>query len=244
MKLLPYLLPLLLVAQALGQGYPKSCDQCEDLPLLMKELKEQEWLRSRFYTFSPWEKVYQLSASDVKDLQTHVQNDFNAWLKTPQGGGGVGEPTMGTNPEDCKLAFFVKDANGKTTTLPYDEKQMKQRFCKTILDYMLAHEASHQRTCRALGAKQKAFLGLPEFVAADEVKAYEAGIKVLEKAINALAARCKEKGTTATYLLNLNQEISPAKVFKSEEQARRIAGMLERTQREADASKNAEKGRK
>lgn len=244
MKLLPFVLPLLLAVQAQAQDYPKTCDRCEDLPLLMKELKEQEWLRSKFFHYSPWEKVYQLNAANVKDLQSQVQNAFNSWLQTPQGGGGAGEPTMGTNPEDCKLVFYVKDANGKTTIQPYDEKPMKRRFCKTILDYMLAHEASHQRTCRALGAKHKAFLNLPEFVAADEVKAYEAGIKVLEKAINALAARCKEKGTTATYLLDPNQEISPAKVFKSEEQARRIADMLERAQREADASKNAEKGRK
>ena len=235
---------MLLTVQAPGQDYPKTCDRCEDLPLLMKELKEQEWLRSRFYSFSPWEKVYQLNASDVKALQKHVQDDFNTWLKSPQGGGGVGKPTMGTDTGDCKLVFFVKDADGNTTTQPYDEKQMKQRFCKTILDYMLAHEASHQRTCRALGAKNKAFLNLPEFVAADEVKAYEAGIKVLEKAINDLAARCKEKGTTATYLLNPNQEISPAKVYQSEDKARRIADMLERAQREADANKNSGNGGK
>ena len=244
MKLLSLLLPLFLVVQASSQDYPKKCDRCEDLPSLMKELKEQEWLRSRFYTFSPWEKVYPRTAGSVKDLQTRVQNAFNAWLKTPEGGGGVGEPTMGTNPEDCKLAFFLKDADGNTSILPYDEKQMKQRFCKTILDYMLAHEASHQRTCRALGAKNKAFLTVPEFVAADEVKAYEAGIKALVKTINDLAARCKEKGTTATYLLNPNQEISPAKVYQSEDKVRRIADMLERAQREADAANKSGSGRK
>jgi hypothetical protein len=210
----------------------------------MKELKEQEWLRSRFYSFSPWEKVYPFTAGSVKDLQTRVQDAFNAWLKTPAGGGGVGEPTMGTNPADCKLVFFVKDVKGNVTIQPYDEKQMKQRFCKTILNYMLAHEASHQKTCQALGAKNKAFLTAPEFVAADEVKAYEAGIKVLEKAINDLAARCKQEGTTAKYLLDPNQQISPAKVYQSEERARRVADMLERAQREADAANAAEKGRK
>ena len=113
MKLLPFILPLLLAVPASGQGYPKSCDSCEDLPALMKELKEQEWLRSRFYSFSPWEKVYPFTAGSVKDLQTRVKAAFDAWLKTPQGGGGAGEPTMGTNSEDCKLVFFVKDAEGK-----------------------------------------------------------------------------------------------------------------------------------
>ncbi len=180
----------------------------------------------------------------MKDLQTRVQAAFNAWLKTPAGGGGAGEPTMGTNPENCQLVFYVKDADGHTSIQPYDEKAMKQRYCKAILDYMLAHEASHQRTCRALGAKNKAFLNAPDFVAADEVKAYEAGIKSLEKAINALAARCKEKGTTAKYRLDPNQEISPAKVYQSEDRVRRIADMLERAQREADTASAAGKGRK
>jgi hypothetical protein len=233
MKLLPFLLPLLLAVPAASQGYPKTCDSCEDLPSLMKELKEQEWLRDRFYSFSPWEKVYPFTAGSVKDLQSRVQAAFNAWLKTPAGGGGAGEPTMGTNPENCQLVFYVKGADGNTTIQPYDEKAMKQRYCKTILDYMLAHEASHQRTCRALGAKNKAFLNAPDFVAADEVKAYEAGIKVLEKAINDLAARCKEKGTTAKYRLDPNQEISPAKVYQSEDRVRRITDMLERAQKDA-----------
>lgn len=252
MKILLLLLPFLFTAQATAQAaaqaatqnYPKRCDRCEDLPSLMKELKEQEWLRSKFYEYSPWEKGYQLSASDVEDLQAKVQSAFNGWLKTPKGGGGVGEPAMGTDTQDCKLVFFVKGADGKTSTQPYDEAKMKARYCPAILNYMLAHERSHQRTCRALGAKHKAFLSLPEFVAADEVKAYEEGIRALEKAINDLAKKCKEEGTTATYKLDPNQKITPAKVFQSEEQAKKIADALERAQREAEARKAAEKGRK
>lgn len=242
MKIL--LLPALLATLASAQDYPKRCDRCEDLPRLMQELKEQEWLRSKFYQYSPWEKGYQLTASDVEDLQGRVQGAFNGWQKSPKGGGGVGEPTMGTNPDTCKLVFYVKDTDGKTSTQPYDEAQMKARYCPTVLAYMLAHEASHQRTCRALGAKNKGFLSRPEFVAADEVKAYEEGIRVLEKAINDLANKCKEEGTTATYKLDTNQKITPAKVYQSEEQARKIADALERAQREADARKAAEKGRK
>ena len=246
MKIMCLILPLLMAVQAAGQDCPKRCDRCEDLPSLMKELKEQEWLRDRFYAFSPWEKVYQLSASDVDELQSKVQKAFNAWLKTPQGGGGVGEPTMGTNPADCNLVFYVKDAKGNTSIKPYDENQMKQRYCPTILAYMKAHEASHQRTCKALGAKNKSFLKLAEFVAADEVKAYEQGIKVLEAAINKLAKdpKCSKDGTTAKYRLDPNQEITPEKVFKAEELARKIAELLELAQREADAKKQAEKGRK
>jgi hypothetical protein len=244
-KILRLALPILLAMPAAAQDYPKRCDRCEDLPSLMQELKEQEWLRDKFYQYSPWEKGYQLSASDVEDLQAKVKHAFNAWQKAPSGGGGgEGEPTMGTHPDDCRLVFYVQDAEGKTSTQPYDEAKMKARYCPAVLAFMLAHEASHQRTCRALGKKNKAFLSRPEFVAADEVKAYEEGIRVLEKAINDLAARCKEEGTTATYRLDRNQKITPAKVYESEEKAKKIAEAMERAQREADARKAAEKGRK
>ncbi|MBI4913709.1 MAG: hypothetical protein HY823_13315 [Acidobacteria bacterium] len=224
-------------------SYPKNCDRCEDYPKLMKELKEQEWLRSKFHEYSPWSS-YQLSASDVEDLQRRVTRSFNEWLNTPAGGGGAGAPAMGTNPDDCTLVFFVKGPDGKTTIKPYDEKWMRDHYCPTVLAFMKAHEASHQRTCRELGAKNKNFLTRPEFVAADEVKAYEAGIRVLEKAINDLAKRCHEEGTTATYKLDPNQKISPSTVYKTEEEARRIADLLERQQREADAQKNKNQGRK
>lgn len=247
MKLVALFLPLLLV-QAPGlfaqQGYPQSCDRCEDLPRLMQELKEQEWLRDKFREYSPWSS-YQLSASDVTDLQNRVLNAFNTWQKAPSGGGGgAGEPTMGTNPENCQLVFYVKGADGKTTIQPYDDKAMKARYCGAVLAFMKAHEASHQRTCRDLGAKNKGFLGRPEFVAADEVKAYEAGIRALEKAINELAKKCKEEGTTATYRLDPSLKITPANVYGSEDRARQIADQLERAQRAADARRNDGKGRK
>lgn len=244
MKPRPILLALLLTLPGLlplrGQGTaaPPRCDRCEDLPRLLQELKEQEWLRDKFHDYSPWSS-YQLSAADVTELQDKVRRGFTEWLHTPQGGsGGEGAPAMGTDPATCKLVFYVKGADGKTTIKPYDEKAMKQQYCPTVLAFMLAHEAAHQRTCRALGAKQKAFLTRPEFVAADEVKAYEAGIRVLEKAINDLADRCKEEGTTVKYRLDPSQRITPATVYGSEDRARRIADLLERAQN------SAAKGRK
>ena len=245
MKLAALLLPLLLL-QPLGlrgQGYPQTCDRCEDLPKLMQELKEQEWLRDKFLEFSPWSS-YQRLASDVSELQSKVLTAFNTWEKSPSGGGGTGEPTMGTNSDNCRLVFYVKGADGKTTIQPYDDKAMKARYCPAVLAYLKAHEASHQRTCSDLGAQHKGFLTRPEFVAADEVKAYEAGIKVLEKAINDLAKKCKEEGTTATYRLDPSLKLTPANVYGSEDRARHIADQLERAQREADARKSAEKGRK
>lgn len=246
MKLTLVLVPLLallpLALRAQGAASPPTCDRCEDLPRLMQELKEQEWLRDKFHDYSPWSS-YQLSAADVTDLQQKVQRAFTEWLHTPQGGtGGEAAPTMGTDPDTCRLVFYVKGADGKSTTKPYDEKAMKAQYCKTVLDFMLAHEASHQQTCRALGKKNKAFLSRPEFVAADEVKAYEAGIRVLEKAINDLANRCKEDGTTVKFRLDPAMKITPATVYGSEDRARRIADLLERAQRQAP--KTAEKGRK
>jgi len=161
---------------------------------LMQEIKEQEWLRDKFREYTP-DSSYQLMAADVEDLQQKVKNAFNKWLDSPEGGGGgrSGAPAMGTDPESCKLVFYEKGADGKQVIKPYDRKVLENYYCKTTIDFMVAHERSHAATCRSLKKKGKtALFAKPAFVAADEVKAYEEGLKVLRKASNEAQKKCSK----------------------------------------------------
>lgn len=191
------LLLLLAPAAALGaEPTPAGprCDQCQDLAGLLQEIKEQEWLRDKFREYTP-DSSYQLMAADVAELQQKVQSAFNKWLDSPEGGGGgrSGAPAMGTDPQSCKLVFYDKDASGKQVTKPYDRKVLERFYCKTTIDFMLAHERSHAATCRHLKKQGKSGLFTkPAYVAADEVKAYEEGLKVLRKASNEMQKKCSK----------------------------------------------------
>lgn len=222
-------------------GKPR-CDRCEDLPKLMQELKEQEWLRDKFWSYTRFSD-YQYGAPDVRTMYCRITCAMNDWLgntacppkkcdQPPKpseecGGGSGAAMDMGTDPDTCKLYMCMLGKDGKRHKVPFDRKQKETQDCPEIVDYLLAHEKSHQKTCQALKAKgQSAFFDKPEFTALDEVKAYEAGIKALEKAINALADRCKEKGTRVKYRLPDDFKVTPDKVNATREEAQRIADAL------------------
>jgi hypothetical protein len=222
------------------------CDRCEDLPKLMQELKEQEWLRDKFWSYTRFSD-YQYTAPDVRTMYCRVQCAMNEWqgrsLCPPRkcdeppkpseecGGGSGASMDMGLDPDTCKLYMCALGKDGKRRKVPFDRKQKETQDCPEIVDYLLAHETSHQKTCQALKAKgQSAYFDKPEFTALDEVKAYEAGIKSLEKAINALANRCKEKGTRVSYRLPDDFKVTPDQVTASQDEARRIADALRKFQ--------------
>ncbi len=222
------------------------CNRCEDLPKLLQELKEQEWLRDKFWTYTRMSD-YQYTAPDVRTMYCRVQCAMNEWqgrnLCPPRkcdqppkpseecGGGSGASMDMGTDPDSCKLYMCMLGKDGKRHKVPFDRKLKETQDCPEIVDYLLAHEKAHQKTCQALKAKgQSAFFDKPEFTALDEVKAYEAGIKSLEKAINALADRCKEKGTVVQYRLPEDFKVTPELVSASREETQRIADALRKFQ--------------
>lgn len=218
------------------------CDRCEDLPKLLQELKEQEWLREKFWSYTRFSD-YQYIAADVGTMYCQVTCAMNKWLgkepcppkKCDQprkssevcGSGGGAGMDMGTDPDTCRLYMCKLEKDGKRHKVPYNRADKLTQDCADIVDYLEAHEKSHQKTCQALKAKgQSAFFDKPEFTALDEVKAYEAGIKALEKAINALADKCKTEGTRVRYRLPEDFKVDPQKLSDTREETRRITDAL------------------
>jgi polyhydroxyalkanoate synthesis regulator phasin len=241
--LVPIGLALAGLAAGLAAQGPR-CDGCDSLPALEQELAEQQWLRNKFREYTR-QSDYQLTASDVGDLQQRVTNAFNRQFGRGDGGSGgrTAQPAMGTRvwTKDCDLVFYVKDAagnnvpgpDGKPKVEPYDRKKLAPFQCKEVLDFMEKHEQRHRDTCRKSwkGGTQADWQKV-EFVATDEVKAYEAGINVLEKAIAKLKAQCQVAMSggvpmpTGQALALGSDPTNPAEIAKHRDSASRLANAL------------------
>ncbi len=229
-------------------GAPR-CDRCEDLPRLMNELKEQEWLRDKFWSYTRFSD-YPYSASDVATLYCKVQCAMNEWMgKAPcppgkcagkaadKGESGASDDgaaqEMGTDPDTCQVVMYVKGKDGKRKKVPFNRAEKEKHDCPAVVDYLLAHENAHVKTCQALKKAGKSSLYTnPEFVALDEVKAYEAGIKSLERAINALAKKCNKQGTKVKYNLPDDFKVTPESLSSTRDEAQRIADELRKFQQQ------------
>ncbi|HVO31484.1 MAG TPA: hypothetical protein VMV18_12130 [bacterium] len=199
------LLPLMATASLLVPSLASaaSCSDCKDLPRLEKELFEQEFLQQAFRQYANYEKnipAKKGDETDVEALQRSVTADFNAWLHSPAGGGNRnahGGAAWGTG-RDCNLVIYLpgKNKDGSPKTAPFDDaaqKKFRADNCDAITDYLLAHEAVHQKSCKdALDIFDD-----PRIYAADDVRAYGAGIRSLRKYIRTLAESCGWEGSTS-----------------------------------------------
>jgi hypothetical protein len=182
-----------------------GCDKCSDLPKLYRELLEQEFLRNRF---DRWVKeayypvsVEAMQQSAAEQLGVAMRGGLYGALKPVGGNSGQGgaAPSYGTdlNNKRCALVEYVKDAHGKQTQRPVTPEQVRKKLCTPMADFVLAHEGHHQASCHAAyGAGQTAQFGTAEFVAKDDVEAYQAGIAVLRDHIAKLARQCGWSGST------------------------------------------------
>lgn len=196
---LAWLTGVWLIAAPLPAHSAAGCDQCKDLPRLYRELLEQQFLRDKFNSWIT-QSYYPASVSNMQDqaknaLTNAMQGGQLGAQSTGDAGaaGGKAAPSFGTdlNSGKCGLVQYVDDGHGKLKEIPVEPKQVKNNLCKPLADFVLAHEGRHQASCRTsyLGGKASEF-GQPEFVAKDEVAAYQAGIEVLREHIAKLAKDC------------------------------------------------------
>ncbi len=188
----------------------KPCNECKDLPYLFRELMEQEFLRDQFNSYV--KQAYY--PPTVQQMYSTVERRFNEAFystkgtstgATPAAGGGGGA-AFGTRSwrKECDLVEFQKGANGEQLldkdnnplVKPVTPQQVHAKECKAIADHVLKHEGHHQKSCKDTHKSGKTdSWHSPEFVAKDEVEAYQAGVESLRETIANLAAQCRWTGS-------------------------------------------------
>lgn len=197
---------LALPTEAAAKKRAPTCNRCKDLPMLEQQLFQQEFLHDQFNDYVT-HKVptkppdFKGDGTGRDYMIATVIKAFNDYLNSPAGGGsGVGQAELGTDFDNCKLVLYVKGKDGKNVidpktkkekTLPFDEKDYRQKNCKPIADYLLAHENQHVADCKSDPKDLSAW----QNYAAYDVRAYAAGIKNLRSAIAQLAKECHWQGS-------------------------------------------------
>lgn len=215
-----------------------DCDKCSDLPRLYRELLEQEFLRNRF---NQWVKeayypvsVEAMQQSAADQLGAAMQGGLYGPLKPVSGPGGKGgaAPSFGTdlNNKSCALVEYVKDAKGNQVQRPVTPEQVQKKLCAPMAKFVLAHEGHHQASCRAAyAAGGAAKFGTTEFVAKDDVEAYQTGIAVLRDHIAKLARECGWSGSTNAKRPDGTSTVpTPAQVVELKTATRKQASLLNR----------------
>jgi hypothetical protein len=119
---------------------------------------------------------------------------------------------LGTNVFDkkCALEHYKHNADGSivldkdknpitepTTPKDYRNRKDQGNNCKIDNDFVLAHEAQHAKVCtKAWAGGHGSDYQNPSFFAADDAKAYGAGIKALRAGLAKLSKDCGWEGSS------------------------------------------------
>lgn len=198
-----------------GSAHAGDCNTCAELPMLYRELMDQETLLAVTRSWIA-QDYYPASISEMKRvLVGSISNPSGAGGASA--GGGEAAPAFGIDMASaaCALVAYVevrdrdgnpvKDKDGKTKyeEKPITDKQVRARHCKPVADFLLAHEGHHRSSCKTLwGSGRGSMMTDPgsaaavEFFVKDDAQAYEAGVAVLRRHIADLALRCGWDGST------------------------------------------------
>ncbi len=229
--------------------------RCADLPALENDLFQQEYLQLRFREYDVHDPLGAYSAG-IDDIQRNVRAKFDCYMElgttdtndpaftacfrtTRQGqadqpatgGGKKSEVPAETDPSSsaCKIRLNMPDGT-KLDLTAGNEKKWRDRAkspCKAVNDFLLAHERSHQQVCKqSWGGNTQTDYQKGDFFAADDARAYGAGIRQLRKSIAALAHQCGWEGSTAATRKSKDKEKQDVDVVPTPERARELATAL------------------
>jgi hypothetical protein len=207
---------------------------CKDLPVLVSELTEQEFLQRLFSKWSGYMPREIVTTGDLVDRATQQFNDafYGDQGSAAAGTSHGGHAAMGTDLDSstCPIVLYhydkkgkqVKNPDGTPKTTPVTEETYKTTQCESLVKYTFAHERAHQATCLALVASGRSKMWKsPEFFAGDDAKAYQAGIDVLREETKSLAGKCGWDNSTQNRLPNLDEAKDLAKRASKARPARR-----------------------
>ena len=200
-----------LAADKTKSDMPPSCT-CKNLPAMVKEIIEQEFLQDLFFS---WNDYLPANINDIATMQTRamelLQQGFNP--KAPKKNAGTANGAhaeLGTDfrSPGCTIGAFqydakgnpVLDKNGDQVVMPQTEDEYmktQKKTCEALARYPYVHEQYHEKTCKELNAagKQSKWDSL-EFFARNDSEAYKAGVDYLRQQTKALALNCGWKGST------------------------------------------------
>jgi hypothetical protein len=244
-----------LVVTLPGEARAERACQCRDLPALENDLFQQEYLQVRFREYDGSDPLGAYTGS-VDDVLRNIRAKFDcfqqlgpvptyddafaACLKTVKqsqagkpatGGGQASEVPAETDvgSSACKIKLNLPGGK-KVDHNPANEKTWRDRAggpCKAVNDFLLAHERAHQQVCKSTwGAGKQLDYNKGDFFAADDSRAYGAGIKNLRKSISDLARSCGWEGSSAATRKSKDKETQDVPVVPTPERARELAKAL------------------
>jgi hypothetical protein len=210
-----------LIASAADAAAPCGC---KDLPAMIKELNEQQFLQQ---LFTKWADYMPSEIVTTGDLVDHATTEFNNAFyshkgRAVAGTANGGHAAFGTDLESatCPIVRYLYDGKGNAKknpdgtqmTEPVTEDTLQTKECDSLVKFAFAHERSHQATCLKLVAEKDTWSWKnPVFFAHDDAKAYQAGIDVLREETKALAGKCGWNNSTKNRLPDLAEAKSLAK---------------------------------
>lgn len=201
----------------------KDCG-CSDLPTMIEELAQYEFLQKTFKGYADYTPSSFLTIGDMQQAaQSQMNTAFYGNQAAPAAGTTNGaHAALGTDIHDasCPIVEYlydkhgnkIVDQKGEHKTRVADETKYNPTQCagRTRADF--AHERAHVATCQNLVASGKSNLwNRLSFFAGDDAAAYKAGADVLRAEIKPLASKCGWDTSTKNRLPNVQEAQDLAK---------------------------------
>lgn len=210
LSLAPFALLIALPASA----QERACE-CSDLPHLEDQLFQQEYLQYLSREFDATDPMNAFNPpSNPGSYQDRMTNCFNLYVQygstdcsRPDTGHGSAPPPpqeastdsgAGAATDVFHASCGLLDEKGNPTTASkfHNRPNQPKNTCKADNDFLMAHEAQHRKVCKAnWAAGHGSLYQNMSYYAADDAKAYGAGVKVLRASIADLAKQCGWEGS-------------------------------------------------
>ena len=201
------------IAAAAGR---RPCD-CDNLELIEEHIKQQQFLHELFASWADYVPASLLTPQNVRDRANAMYQlaFYGTPTEIPNGtgsGAGASAGTLLDPEENCPLVKYLYDKRGnpilrethqsrKEHRRPPEieqawrritEKQFPSHECAAIVEFTVAHELLHQKTCRSKDTPKSKWSEVEFFIRNDKL-AYAEGLKVLYDERKRLQEQCKRK---------------------------------------------------
>lgn len=195
---------------------------CSDLPGMINELAQYEFLEKKFKGYADYMPARFRSISEMQQDAQNAMNQAFYGNSASTGTSSGAHAALGTDVHDasCPIVEYlydkkgrpIMDKDGNQKTKVANEKTYNPKQCagRTRADF--EHERAHVATCQTLvqSGKTDNWRQL-EFFARDDAAAYKAGADALRKEIKPLAQKCGWDNSSKNRLPNVQEAQDLAK---------------------------------